>query len=99
METIATQPTDRRFAVSLFSRLRTPKGQANPFPIYAELRSRGAVATAPWGGHLVTGFDACDQVVRSRDWLEPDARWREQQGNGTRWMALSSREMSRTVSR
>ncbi|WP_435853244.1 cytochrome P450 [Streptomyces murinus] len=97
VETIATQPTDRRFAVSLFSRLRTPKGQANPFPIYAELRSRGAVATAPWGGHLVTGFDACDQVVRSRDWLEPDARWREQQGDGTRWTAPSSREMSRTL--
>ncbi|MGW4563188.1 cytochrome P450 [Streptomyces sp. NPDC004561] len=97
METAITPPADRRFAVSLFSRLRTAKGQANPFPIYAELRSRGEVAAAPWGGHLITGFDLCDQVLRGRDWLEPDARWREQQGDGTRWTAPSSREMSRTL--
>ncbi|TWV44471.1 cytochrome P450 [Streptomyces misionensis] len=97
METLTTPPADRRFAVSLFSRLRTAKGQSNPFPVYAELRSRGAVAPAPWGGYLVTGFDVCDQVVRSREWLEPDARWREQQGDGTRWTAPSSREMSRTL--
>ncbi|MFJ2306340.1 cytochrome P450 [Streptomyces sp. NPDC087787] len=97
METAVTPPPDRRFAVSLFSRLRTAKGQANPFPIYAELRSRGGVVAAPWGGHLVTRFDLCDQVLRSRDWLEPDARWREQQGDGTRWTAPSSREMSRTL--
>ncbi|WP_445529784.1 cytochrome P450 [Streptomyces cyslabdanicus] len=97
METAVTPPPDRRFAVSLFSRLRTSKGQANPFPIYAELRSRGGVVAAPWGGHLVTRFDLCDQVLRNRDWLEPDARWREQQGDGTRWTAPSSREMSRTL--
>ncbi|MFF9127685.1 cytochrome P450 [Streptomyces sp. NPDC014889] len=97
METAVTPPPDRRFAVSLFSRLRTAKGQANPFPIYAELRSRGGVVAAPWGGHLVTRFDLCDQVLRSRDWLEPDARWRDQQGDGTRWTAPSSREMSRTL--
>lgn len=97
METAITPPSDRRFAVSLFARLRTAQGQANPFPIYAELRSRGAVVAAPWGGHLVTGFDLCDRVLRSRDWLEPDARWRERQGDGTRWTAPSSREMSRTL--
>ncbi|WP_225077285.1 cytochrome P450 [Streptomyces sp. CoT10] len=97
METAVTPPPDRRFAVSLFSRLRTAKGQANPFPIYAELRSRGGVIAAPWGGHLVTRFDLCDQILRNREWLEPDARWREQQGDGTRWTAPSSREMSRTL--
>ncbi|MFB6959992.1 cytochrome P450 [Streptomyces sp. NPDC056309] len=97
METAVTPPPDRRFAVSLFSRLRTAKGQANPFPIYTELRSRGGVVAAPWGGHLVTRFDLCDQVLRNRDWLEPDSRWREQQGDGTRWTAPSSREMSRTL--
>lgn len=97
MEIAITPPVDRRFAVSLFSRLRTAKGQANPFPIYGELRSKGGVVAAPWGGHLVTSFEVCDQVLRSRDWLEPDARWREQQGDGTRWTAPSSREMSRTL--
>ncbi|MFD9096770.1 cytochrome P450 [Streptomyces collinus] len=97
METAITPPVDRRFAVPLFSRLRTAKGQANPFPLYADLRSGGGVVAAPWGGHLVTGFDLCDQVLRSREWLEPDTRWREEQGDGTRWTAPSSREMSRTL--
>ncbi|WP_284505636.1 cytochrome P450 [Streptomyces cellostaticus] len=97
VEIATTPPADRRFAVSLFSRLRTAKGQANPFPIYAELRARGGVVAAPWGGHLVTGFGLCDQVLRSREWLEPDTRWREQQGDGTRWTAPSSREMSKTL--
>ncbi|MGF1340763.1 cytochrome P450 [Streptomyces flavovirens] len=95
---VTTIPSsDRRAAVSLFSRLRTAKGQADPFPIYAELRSRGAVSPAPWGGSLVTSFDLCDRVLRSREWLEPDKRWREKQGPGTRWNAPSSREMSSTL--
>jgi cytochrome P450 len=88
---------DRRSAVSLFSRLRTAKGQADPFPLYDELRSMGPVTPAPWGGLLVTGFDICDQVLRDRDWLEPDKRWRERQGPRTRWSALSSQEMSNTL--
>jgi cytochrome P450 len=57
----------------------------------------GAVIPAPWGGSVVTSFDMCDQLLRSRDWLEPDKRWREQQGSGTRWNAPSSREMSNTL--
>ncbi|MEV2245522.1 cytochrome P450 [Streptomyces sp. NPDC049970] len=88
---------DRRASASLFSRLRTAGGQADPFPIYAELLSRGEVVPAPWGGYAVTGFAACDQVLRSRQWLEPDREWRERQGPGTRWNASSSREMSHTL--
>ncbi|WP_276618158.1 cytochrome P450 [Streptomyces gilvus] len=88
---------DRRSAVALFSRLRTAKGQADPFPLYAQLRSMGPVTPAPWGGLLVTGFDMCDQVLRDREWLEPDKRWRESQGPRTRWNAPSSREMSNTM--
>jgi cytochrome P450 len=45
----------------------------------------------------VTSFALCDQVLRSRDWLEPDRQWRERQGSGTRWNASSSREMSNTL--
>ncbi|MFD8979375.1 cytochrome P450 [Streptomyces sp. NPDC059564] len=95
---VATTPSyDRRASASLFSRLRTGRGQADPFPIYAELLSRGEVVPAPWGGFAVTGFAACDQVLRSRQWLEPDREWRERQGPGTRWNAPSSREMSNTL--
>lgn len=88
---------DRRSTVSLFARLRTAEGQADPFPVYSDLRSMGPVAPAPWGGLLVTGFDLCDQVLRDRTWLEPDKNWREKQGPRTRWNAPSSREMSNTL--
>ncbi|WP_203632754.1 cytochrome P450 [Streptomyces halstedii] len=95
---VTTVPSsDRRAAVSLFSRLRTAQGQADPFPVYEQLRARGEVSRAPWGGLLVTSFDLCDRIVRGREWLEPDKRWREQQGPGTRWNAPSSREMSSTL--
>ncbi|WP_069169148.1 cytochrome P450 [Streptomyces griseus] len=97
MVVVTTPSSDRRASASLFSRLRTAKGQADPFPIYAELLSRGEVIPAPWGGSVVTSFAVCDQILRSRDWLEPGKRWRERQGSGTRWNAASSREMSNTL--
>ncbi|MFE4263611.1 cytochrome P450 [Streptomyces sp. NPDC056883] len=95
---VAVTPTyDRRASASLFSRLRTARGQADPFPIYDELLARGEVVPAPWGGFAVTGFAACDQILRNRQWLEPDKAWRERQGPGTRWNAPSSREMGNTL--
>ncbi|WP_432119513.1 cytochrome P450 [Streptomyces sp. bgisy032] len=97
MGSVTTPSLDRRATVSLFSRLRTADGQADPFPLYAELRARGAVSPAPWGGFLVTGYTTCEQVLRNGIWLEPDTRWREQQGARTRWSAPSSREISRTL--
>ncbi|MEY9988961.1 cytochrome P450 [Streptomyces sp. V4I8] len=97
MASVTTPISDRRATVALFSRLRTAQGQADPFPLYADLRSRGDVSPAPWGGFLVTGFSACDQVLRSGAWLEPDTTWRERQGERTRWSAPSSREISRTL--
>ncbi|WP_308013574.1 cytochrome P450 [Streptomyces beigongshangae] len=97
MGSLTTPSSDRRAAVSLFSRLRTAEGQADPFPLYTELRSRGGVAPAPWGGFLVTGFDTCDRILRSADWLEPDQGWRDRQGPRTRWSAPSSREIGSTM--
>jgi cytochrome P450 len=94
---LATPSSDRRAAISLFSRLRTAEGQADPFPIYAELRARGEVSPAPWGGLLVSSYATCEQVLRSGTWLEPDTAWRERQGARTRWSAPSSREISRTL--
>ncbi|GGT04814.1 cytochrome P450 [Streptomyces chromofuscus] len=97
MGTATASSTDRRATVSLFSRLRTAEGQADPFPIYARLQERGGVSPAPWGGFLVTTYSTCDQVLRSSAWLEPDTSWRERQGERTRWSASSSREISRTL--
>ncbi|WP_327665110.1 cytochrome P450 [Streptomyces sp. NBC_00498] len=87
----------RRATAKVFSRLRTTQGQADPLPFYAELAAPGPVSPAPWGGHLITGFAECDQVLRDPRWHEPDRRWRERQGQGTRWMAPSSQEMSHTL--
>ncbi|MEW2811210.1 cytochrome P450 [Streptomyces massasporeus] len=97
MPNVMTPPFDRRIGVPLLSRLRTERGQQDPFPLYARLRSQGAVVPAPWGGFLVTRFDLCDEVLRSGAWLEPDRHWRERQGLSTRWLAPSAREMSGTL--
>ncbi|MGW5937984.1 cytochrome P450 [Streptomyces celluloflavus] len=57
----------------------------------------GEFVPAPWGGHLVTSYELCDQIVRDRTWLVPDSEWRARQGDATRWSAASSREMSKTL--
>ncbi|MFB7496130.1 cytochrome P450 [Streptomyces sp. NPDC056161] len=92
--------TARRAVISLLRRLRSPEGQANPLPLWQELRAMGDVVAAPWGGaYFVTGFDACDQVLRGRTWLAPDFAWQERQPNPERWQAPATREMTRTLSR
>lgn len=98
MEPAISPPIGHRRAAPLFSRLRTAAGQADPFRIYGELRAMGEVVAAPWGGHVVTSYDLCDHVLRSReDWLEPDAAWRARQPESARWSSPASREMSRTL--
>ncbi|MFI9330761.1 cytochrome P450 [Kitasatospora sp. NPDC052868] len=59
----------------------------------------GDLVPAPWGGYLVTGFDACNQVLRGRTWLVPDFAWQERQSETERWHAVATQEMSRTLSR
>lgn len=90
---------DRRTVISLLQRLRSAEGLAEPFPIYDELRALGDLVPAPWGGYLVTGFDACNQVLRDRNWLVPDFAWQDRQVDTDRWQALATQEMSRTLSR
>ncbi|MDT0548791.1 cytochrome P450 [Streptomyces sp. NPDC021354] len=95
--TAAGTIVDRRSMVSLMSRLRASRGQADPYPIYAELRSMGDVLPAPWGGHLLLSHELCDQVLRSRTWATFDAEWRARQGEGNRWSAPASRQLSKTL--
>lgn len=90
-------PTGQRAAVSLLSRLRTAAGQANPFPIYDDLRAIGPVIATPWGGHLVTSYDLCHAVLRSHRWGAPDSAWRGEEGTGTRWTTASGVVMGRTL--
>ncbi|GAB1329041.1 cytochrome P450 [Streptomyces sp. NPDC093260] len=90
---------DRRAVISVVRRLRSPEGQADPLPLWKELRDMGDVVPAPWGGHFVTGFEVCNQVLRGRDWLAPDIAWQERQPAPERWHAPATREMSHTLSR
>lgn len=85
-----------RTVVSHLSRLRSPRGQADPFPVYRDLRSLGEVLPTPWGGRLVTGYQLCDRVLRSRDWLVIDDGWKQRQGS-ERWTGFAHRELSRTL--
>ena len=94
---VATAVIDRRAVVALLSRLRSAAGQADPLPIYAELRAMGDVVPAPWGGYLLTGFQTCDQVLRSPAWLALDSAWRARQTDGSRWATLGSRELGHTL--
>lgn len=91
--------TDRRAVISLLRRLRSPEGQANPLPLWRELRAMGDVVAAPWGGLFVTGFEECNRVLRSRTWLVPDFDWQERQPSPERWHAPATQEMTRTLSR
>ncbi|MFI5754909.1 cytochrome P450 [Streptomyces sp. NPDC051569] len=94
---LATLSVDRRSVVSLFSRLRTAGGQSNPLPFYAELRALGDIFPAPWGGHLVTSYTLCDQVLRDRSWQVPGSDWRAGQDDSARWGAPASRQMGGTL--
>ncbi|MEU6807439.1 cytochrome P450 [Streptomyces sp. NPDC046831] len=91
--------TDRRAVISLLRRLRSPEGQANPLPVWADFRALGDVVPAPWGGYFVTGFETCSQVLRGRNWLAPDFAWQERRPDPERWQAPATREMTRTLSR
>lgn len=91
--------TDRRAVISLLRRLRSEEGHANPLPVWEELRALGDVVRAPWGGYFVTGYEACSQVLRGRNWLVPDFAWQERQPDPGRWQAPATREMTRTLIR
>lgn len=90
---------DRRVVIPLLRRLRSGEGLADPLPVWDELRALGDVVPAPWGGYFVTGFEACSQVLRGRNWLVPDFDWQERQPDPTRWRQPATREMTRTLSR
>jgi cytochrome P450 len=96
---ISGTTTDRRAVISLLRRLRSPEGQSNPLPVWDRLRALGDVVPAPWGGYLVTGYDACNQVLRGRNWLVPDFAWQERQSNPERWEAPATQAMSRALFR
>ncbi|WP_238431302.1 cytochrome P450 [Streptomyces cavernae] len=96
---IGGKTTDRRAVISVLRRLRSPAGQSNPFPLYEELRAMGDVVPAPWGGHFVTSFELCNQILRGRNWLVPDFAWLDRQTDTERWRAPATREMFNTLSR
>ncbi|MFE7357943.1 cytochrome P450 [Streptomyces sp. NPDC057543] len=59
----------------------------------------GDVVRAPWGAYFVTGFDACSEVLRGRNWLAPDFAWQERQEDARQWDAIATQEMTKTLAR
>ncbi|GAA4978493.1 cytochrome P450 [Yinghuangia aomiensis] len=104
MQPVATElPTaepatpDRRTVVRALSRLRSAEGQADPFPVYAELRALGDVVPAPWGAYFVTRFRTVNHVLRDPAWGALDEEWRAGQGSSSRWANPAAHEIARTL--
>ncbi|MDI3385469.1 cytochrome P450 [Streptomyces sp. B-S-A8] len=89
----------RRVAV-LLSRLRSARkfgdGQSNPWPTYEQLRECGDVVPSPWGGVMVTSYEAANAVLRDRSFRTPDLEWRQQQGD-VRWNSPANTELSQMM--
>src|SRR5215212_3501476 len=56
--------TDVAFVGELVAALRTPAGQADPYPVYARLRALGPAVTGPDGTLYVSGYRACTTMLR-----------------------------------
>ncbi|WP_280891445.1 cytochrome P450 [Streptomyces sp. LBL] len=57
----------------------------------------GEMIPAPWGGHLVTSYQLCHQILRDRYWKVPDSGWRTSQPDAKRWSALASQQMGASL--
>jgi cytochrome P450 len=51
-------------AIEVLTRLSTPEGRADPYPLYAELREQGEVVAAGPTDVIVTGYEAINAVLR-----------------------------------
>ncbi|MCX4919989.1 cytochrome P450 [Streptomyces sp. NBC_00687] len=94
---MASAGVDRRTLTSLFARLRTRAGQADPLPTYRQLAAMGEVIPAPWGGYIVTSFSLCDRILRDKTWNVPDRQWRTSQADAVRWSSPASQQMAASL--
>ncbi|MER0476849.1 cytochrome P450 [Streptomyces sp. Edi2] len=76
----------------LLSKLR--ECQRTPWPVYDEIRALGDVIPSRWGP-VITGYETCRRLLRSRDWRTPDYQWRRTRGS--RWTRPASREIGRSL--
>jgi cytochrome P450 len=44
--------------------IATPQGQANPYPLYEQMRAVARVSRTSFGPYVVTGYDECQAVLR-----------------------------------
>ncbi len=51
--------------------LFTPQGREDPYPIYAQIREGAPVLKTPFGGWMVTRYEAVDRVLRSSAFRTP----------------------------
>ena len=81
----------------LLTELAAPDGHANPYPIYARLRTLGDSVTAPDGALVVTGYRPCSALLRDNRLRKNPARllvgagyenWQERPGLETMFNSL-----------
>ena len=48
----------------LMQALFTPEGQADPYPLYAQMRQEATVSRSSFGPYVVNGYDVCQSVLR-----------------------------------
>ena len=48
----------------LLQALITPEGQADPYPLYAQMREQATVSRSSLGPYVVNGYDVCQAVLR-----------------------------------
>lgn len=51
--------------------LFTPQGREDPYPIYGQIRESAPVLRTPFGGWMVTRYEAVDRVLRSSAFRTP----------------------------
>lgn len=78
MTTTAATPTELvARGGELVGTLLAPESRHDPYPLLAEMRELAPVLPTAWGDHLVTGYDACREVLNSPAFGMGDATWRD----------------------
>src|SRR5580658_8626145 len=64
--------------VEILTKLTTPEGRADPYPLYAALHELGEVIEAGPGNLIVVGYDANNAVLRDPGFRVSDAAYLDQ---------------------
>ncbi len=76
--------SDRQVAARMLAKLRSGRGRDDPYAIYTMMRKMGPILPTPWGSLLVTGYNACAELLKTSAWEAVGANWRDEYQPGWR---------------